>query len=89
VLFIALSIFALIRLPSRSYGIFALLSLVPILLSGSLTSITRLCLLIFPAFWVLAKMGTRKYAFDLFISVIFISLQAVLFAGWSQFYWAG
>jgi hypothetical protein len=89
VLFIALSVFALIRLPSRSYGIYALLSLVPILLSGSLTSITRLSLAIFPAFWILAKMGTRKYAFDLFISVIFISLQAVLFAGWSQFYWAG
>ena len=89
VLFIALSIFALIRLPSRSYGIYALLTLVPILLSGSLTSITRLCLVIFPAFWVLARVGTRKYAFDLFISVIFISLQAVLFAGWSQFYWAG
>lgn len=89
VLFIALGIFALIRLPSRSYGIYALLTLVPILLSGSLTSITRLCLVIFPAFWVLAAMGTRKYAFDLFVSVIFISLQAVLFAGWSQFYWAG
>jgi len=87
--FLILSVYALVRLPSRSYGIFALLLLVPSLTSGSLTSVMRIAGTSFPVFLTLALLGGRWPFLDRLIWVVFLSLQAVLFAGWSQFYWAG
>jgi hypothetical protein len=87
--FLVLSVYALVRLPSRSYGIFALLLLVPSLTSGSLTSVMRIAGTSFPVFLALALLSGRWPFLDRLIWVVFLALQAVLFAGWSQFYWAG
>jgi len=87
--FLALSVYALVRLPSRSYGIFALLLLVPSLTSGSLTSVMRIGGTSFPVFLALALLGGRWPFLDRLMWVGFWALQAVQFAGWSQFYWAG
>jgi hypothetical protein len=67
-------------------GAFALLSLVPVLASGTLMSTTRFLTVIFPAFAALAELGERE-AVDRAVVVSFAMLQALLFFAWSRFYW--
>ncbi len=67
-------------------GTYALLSLAPILLSGTLMSATRLLLVVFPAFALLAEGGARDRV-DRPVLVVFSTVQAALFIAWSRFYW--
>jgi hypothetical protein len=84
-LFLALG--ALLVLERRwALGAYALLSVAPILLSGTLMSATRLLLPAFPAFAALARLGERE-AVDRAVTVTFALLQASLFLAWSRFYW--
>jgi Mannosyltransferase (PIG-V) len=72
----------------RQYALatLALLSLGPILLSGTLMSATRFLAVVFPAFVPLAQLGRSELA-DRGVMVIFALSQAALFVAWSRFYW--
>jgi hypothetical protein len=84
--FLSLSVAALWLLPSAAYGLFCLLSMAPILTSGTLTSAPRFVLVLFPAFVVLAMAGRRRVVHLLIVALSF-ALQVLLMAAWSQFYW--
>lgn len=71
-LFIGLGVWILIKV-RKSYATFIFLSLLPPLLSGSLTSINRFLLVLFPAFIVLAIIGENKYIN--WLIVVFSSLM--------------
>jgi hypothetical protein len=87
VIFIALG--AALLLERRfALGGFALLSLAPVLLSGTLMSATRFLAVVFPAFAALARFGEREWV-DRAVLVAFATAQALLFLAWSRFYWAG
>lgn len=71
-----------------SYGIYIFLGIIFPLLTGTLTSIQRYALLLFPAFIFLAKLGKRQsvnFAIGLIFS-LFLGLFTILFINW---YWAG
>lgn len=86
VVFLALSTAALFMLPSVSYGVLALLTILPPLTSGSLDSITRYCAVIFPAFMVLAIAGGKHRTIDCSLRMVLVALQVFYFTGWCQFY---
>jgi hypothetical protein len=77
---------SLVVLPSAGYGLYALLSMVPILVSGTLDSSARYYVVLFPIFVVLARAG-RQATIDRAIRVTAFTLQVLLMAAWSQFYW--
>jgi hypothetical protein len=76
------------RRETRALGIWALVSLAPVLLSGTLLSSVRFTTVIFPAFLALAVLGRRALV-DRTIVVGFSFAQAVLFLFWSRFFWVG
>jgi hypothetical protein len=86
--FILTGCLSLFVLPSASYGTFSLLSMVPILLSGTLLSAVRFFGVLFPVFIVLAKLGKCKIV-DRLIMVLSITMQTLFMAAWCQFYWVG
>jgi Mannosyltransferase (PIG-V) len=86
VVFIALAVVALFKLPSAAYGVYALLLIAPPLTSGTLVSTSRYCVVVFPAFVVLAALGRHPLADDALKLALF-GLQVWLFVGWSQSYW--
>jgi len=71
---------------TRALGIFALASLVPVLLSGTLLSATRFAAVLFPGFVALGVLG-RRPALDRWLILAFSFAQAVLFLFWSRFFW--
>ena len=73
-------------MPTRAYGIYLALSLLLPLGAGTLTSMVRYAVVMFPAFIVLALLG-RNATFDRWLIVLFFALQVLLMALWSQFYW--
>lgn len=85
VLFLALGL-ALLAMRRWALAAFALLSLAPVLSSGTLMSTTRFAAVIFPAFVPLARAGERE-AVDRAVVVLFTFAQAILFFAWSRFYW--
>jgi hypothetical protein len=86
-LFLALGA-ALLAERRFALGAFALLSLAPVLLSGTLMSATRFLAVIFPAFAALARLGEREWV-DRAVLVAFTTAQALLFVAWSRLYWVG
>jgi len=83
--FLALGLW-LLRKKHFAGGAFTLLSLVPILASGTLTSSVRFLCVLFPAFVALAKIAEDE-AVDRLVLVLFGMGQAALFAAWARFYW--
>jgi hypothetical protein len=86
--FLLLSFLSFLVLPSASYGVFSLLSMAPILLSGTLLSAARFCVVLFPVFMVLAKLVRWKVV-DSFIVILSVTMQALFMVAWCQFYWIG
>ncbi len=78
----------LARARTRALGIWALVSLVPVLLSGTLLSSVRFGAVAFPAFVALAVLG-RRPALDRTIVASFSFAQALLFFFWTRFFWVG
>ena len=76
------------RRETRALGIWALVSLAPVLLSGTLLSSVRFAAVIFPAFLALGMLG-RRPAIDRAVVTAFSFAQAVLFLFWSRFFWVG
>lgn len=73
------------KIPNPAHGLYAGLLILPSLLSGTLISFARFVVVAFPLFLCLGILGQNK-ALDRWLTVIFIMLQALLMAGWSQFY---
>lgn len=72
-------------------GIYSLLLIIPTLFTGTLDSATRFAAVIFPMFMYggcLLIQWDKKWLNRLLLAVLMI-LQLVLFARYSQFYWAG
>ena len=76
------------RRETRALGIWALVSLAPVLLSGTLLSSVRFAAVIFPAFLALGMLGGRP-AVDRAVVIGFSFAQAALFLFWSRFFWVG
>jgi hypothetical protein len=76
------------RRETRALGIWALVSLFPVLLSGTLLSSVRFAAVIFPAFLALGMLG-RRVAFDRVVVIGFSFAQATLFFFWARFFWVG
>jgi hypothetical protein len=85
IVFLILSIMALWRLRSISYGLMPLLFLLPVLFTGTLQSATRYCLVLFPAFIVLGQMAKRP-AVDRALQLTFYAIQIVFLSMWVRFY---
>jgi hypothetical protein len=86
--FVLLGVAALFSLKSKGFGIYALLTYVPVLTSGTLLSATRFSVLVFPAFILMAMAGRRNWLNQTLV-FLFFALQVLLMAAWSQFYWVG
>jgi hypothetical protein len=76
------------RRETRALGIWALVSLVPVLLSGTFLSAGRFAAVAFPAFLALGVLG-RHPAVDRVVVTTFSFAQAILFFFWARFYWVG
>lgn len=84
-----LAIYALIKLPSKSYGLYALVLLFMPLFTGNLRSYTRYSMVIFPLFIIGAILLRKKPL--LFLVILTLSLVVMIFFmfGWTRFYWVG
>ena len=85
--FILLGLLSLVLLP-KSYGVYAFALMLPPLFTGTLTSVARYYLPVFPVFIVLAILGKWRVV-DRFLSSIFFVVQVLFMAAWSQLYWVG
>jgi hypothetical protein len=83
---LVLAVMSLKFLPSASYGIYALLLVLPPLFTGTLVSMPRYIVVVFPLFIVLAQLG-RHRLFQQALLLAFWTVQVLLVAAWSQFYW--
>ncbi len=83
--FFVLSIICLFNLPSKSYGIYCLLSMSTFLFSGSILGASRYLLVLFPIFWLLGVWGKNRYA-DRIILVAFTIFLGALMIAWVRFY---
>lgn len=84
--FILLSTLSLALLPSASYGIFSLLSIMIPLMTGSFQSQSRFLAVVFPVFIVLAILGKRR-VIDQLVMVLLLSFQVLFMVAWMRFYW--
>ncbi|MFA6296065.1 MAG: mannosyltransferase family protein [Patescibacteria group bacterium] len=86
--FLILSIVVFFRL-RKSYGLYCFLALLIPFLTGSLISMTRFTLVLFPVFILLAKFTIKREWLNYFIIMLFsmmLSLFTVMLANW---YWIG
>ncbi|MCC7361849.1 MAG: hypothetical protein IT317_20365 [Anaerolineales bacterium] len=86
VVFGAAALWALVKLPSPAFGLWALLLIAPPLFTGQLTSTSRYYAVVLPAFVALAQWG-RRPLFDLALTTLMPMTQALLFFLWCLFYW--
>jgi hypothetical protein len=83
--FIGATIYALIKFPSKAFGISALVMLAMPLLSGLWFSLSRYLVTIFPVFIVLGWVTRRRELYILLLA-FFIALQVLYFYGWVSYY---
>ncbi len=86
--FLILSIIVFFRL-RKSYGLYCFLALLIPFLTGSLISMTRFTLVLFPVFILLAKFTIKREWLNYFIIMLFsmmLSLFTIMLANW---YWIG
>jgi hypothetical protein len=82
---VLLSLWALLRLPSRAYGLYALAITMPSLLSGTLMGFGRHVAVVFPLYMMLAVMFRRERA-HLWLQAVSFSAQMAFMAAWVRFY---
>jgi hypothetical protein len=74
-------------------GIYSILLILPPLLTGTLDSVTRYAVVIFPMFiyggYLLEKLNKGKRGLTWMLMTGLMILQLILFARYSQFYWGG
>ncbi len=83
--FIGATIYALFKMPSKAFGISALVLLAMPLLSGLWFSLSRYLVTIFPVFIVLGWVTRRRELYILLLAV-FIAIQVLYFLGWTSYY---
>jgi hypothetical protein len=83
---ILLAIYALFKLPSLAYGVYAIALIIPEIIHGALDSTFRYNLVILPTFVLLGLLG-RNLTFHKTITAFFFALMVIFMALWSQFYW--
>ena len=71
---------------TRALGAWALVSLLPVALSGTLLSATRFAGVLFPCFLALGALA-RRPAVGRGAAIVFATLQGALFLLWSRFFW--
>jgi hypothetical protein len=86
ILYLILSVICLYKLPSKSLGIYCLLSMSAFLFSGSLLSASRYLLVLFPIIILLSIWGKNRFV-DRAVLMISIVFLAILMTAWTQFYW--
>jgi hypothetical protein len=86
VLFLLLGLALLLRERRPGLAAYALLSLAPVVLSGTPMSATRLVAVLFPALVPLARALASERAAPLLCAAL-AALQALLFAAWARFHW--
>jgi Gpi18-like mannosyltransferase len=85
-LFIGLSIYALFKLPSVAYGLFALFVLIVPVVSGTSVSMTRYIAVAFPAFMAAIRFLKKELAIYS-LAALFFAIQIFYFIGWVNYYW--
>jgi Gpi18-like mannosyltransferase len=85
-LFIGLSIYALFKLPSVAYGLFALFVLIVPVVSGTSVSMTRYIAVAFPAFMAAIRVLKKELAIYS-LAALFFAIQIFYFIGWVNYYW--
>ena len=86
ILFLACSIYILLKWPVKAYGIFALIMCIMPLATGLLVSLSRELVVIFPIFILLGEKLKRREGYTL-LQAAWFALQIVYFAGWVNYYW--
>ncbi len=71
------------------FGLYSLLIISPVLLTGTLDSASRFIVVAFPLFMYWSWLLERHKKVDLALKVVFVILQILYFGLFSQFYWAG
>jgi len=84
--FLIISVFILLKFPSKAYGIYCLCMLALPLATGTYVSTSRHLALIFPVFIMLGDRFKSKHLFD-FVTMLFFTLQILFFCGWVNYYW--
>jgi len=87
ILFLFFAIYIFFKM-NKVYGLYMFLLLIPVFFSGSLVSVDRYVLVLFPAFILLARWGKNIYVhqFVTILSLLMLGLFTALFAnGW----WVG
>ena len=70
-----------------SLSLYAFILMLMPLTTGTLASVPRYCLVIFPIFILLGYLGNKKESLNQAIKIIFLTLQILFFTAWCQFYW--
>jgi hypothetical protein len=86
IFFIFASIYILLKWPNKSYGLLAVSLCVLPLISGSLISIGRFLLVVFPVFILMGERIKRPDLYDAVRTILF-TLQIIYFSGWVNYYW--
>jgi Gpi18-like mannosyltransferase len=85
-LFLLCSLFVLKKYKVKAFGIFGLLMCLMPLATGSLISISRFMLVIFPVFIFLGEiLEKREYFYGLMC--VWFALQIIYFSAWVNYYW--
>ena len=85
-LVIVLGAWLLARRETRALGVWALVSMVPVLLSGTFLSASRFAAVSFPAFLALGMLARRPGVDRAVVAGLAVA-QAALFLLWSRFFW--
>ncbi len=85
-IFLALALVALTRLPHKAYGVYCLLSIFMFLSTGIFYSTARYLMVLFPAFIILSLWGKNRMV-DRTVLAVSAVLMAVMMVSWVRFYW--
>jgi hypothetical protein len=86
VAFLIITLVAMWKLPSRMYGVYALVQLALPISTGTFFSAARLIVVIFPVFIMLAQL-LRNQSYRQVVVGLFFTLQIIYFLGWVNYYW--
>ncbi len=82
---VVLSVWALLRLPSRAYGLYALAITLPSLFSATLMGIGRHAVVVFPLYMILAVISRRERV-HLVLLGMNLTVQVLFMIAWARFY---
>ena len=87
IVFLLITLVGMWKLPSRLYGVYALAQLALPIASGTFFSASRLIVVIFPVFIMLAQLLRSRQSWLKIVLALLFTLQIVYFLGWVNYYW--